>query len=309
MLENLVVVAGQVLTLFIMMGVGFTMRKTKRLADETLSQMTYLLLHIVAPCIIVDSLQLERDMSLLLNIGITAACAAGYFGFTIIVSYLTFRRTEPDTRDVLRFGMVYPNNGFMGFPLIRACLGEGAMLFASIFLVVFSLAQWTHGILLMDKSDGKKSGGIGKALLNPGTIGFVAGFILFILNFKLPEPIGNSLKLLGDINSPLAMVVIGAQIADADILKLFKQGALYLASALKLVIFPAITAVALWPLHLPVLLYCTVVILAGTPSAAVTAMFAKQFNRDAQTGARLVSLSTLLSILTLPILAAIIKSV
>jgi predicted permease len=158
----------------------------------------------------------------------------------------------------------------------------------------------------MDKGGQRKN--LGKALLNPGTIGFAAGFILFALNLKLPRPIGETLSLFSDINSPLAMIVIGAQIADADILKLFRQRELYAAGAIKLVVLPVILLFALLPLKLPPLIYCTLVILAATPTAAITAMFAKQFNRDAQTAARLVSLTTLLSVVTLPVIAAVAQS-
>jgi len=304
MLQNLQIVASQVLTLFLLMSVGFALRKIRRLSDNTLTQLTFLLLYVVAPSLIITSFQLERTAETFAEIGITALAVAAYFSIGIALSMLCYRKRTPDTRVVLQIGMVYTNNGFMGFPLVLSALGRESVLYAAVFLVGFALVQWTHGIRMMDKQQ-NLSKIWAKVVLNPGVISFAVGFLLFALNISLPTPLYSALEHLGNVNSPLAMLLIGAQIADADILQLFRKRELYAVGAVKLVILPAIMLLVLLPFHLPPLLYCTVVILAGTPTAAVTAMFARQFGRDATTAARLVSLTTLLSIITLPILAAL----
>jgi predicted permease len=297
-----------------MMAVGFTLRKMKKISDITLTQLIYILLRAIVPCVVIASLQLERSFSVLREMGAGALAVLAYFAIGIAASQLLFRKEPSDRRAVLRFGAVYPNNGFMGIPLVLACLGDGAMLYAAIFLVVVSVAQWTHGITAINAG---KPGGVKRsvttvlrnALLNPGTIGLYIGFFFFAANLQIPAPIINTIDLLGGVYSPLAMIVIGAQIADADILSLFKEKQLYITAAFKQIFLPAATGLALYPFHLPPLMFAACVILAGTPSAAVTAMFAREHGRDEFTAARLVSLSTLLSLLTLPVTAVIAKGI
>jgi predicted permease len=312
MLTNFFTVGQQVLTLFLMMSAGFILRKMKKISGVTLTQLIYILLRVIVPCIIITSLQLERDFAVMKEMGVTALAVLAYFAIGIAASNLLFRKQPSDQRAVLRFGAVYPNNGFMGIPLVLACLGDGAMLYAAIFLVVVSIMQWTHGIIAINA--GKPDAGersvktaIKNALLNPGTVGFYIGFVFFSANLKMPAPVMNTLDLLGDVYSPLAMIIIGAQIADADILSLFRQKQLYITAAFKQIFLPVMTGLVLYPFHLPPLMFAACVILAGTPVAAVTAMFAHEYGRDEFTAARLVSLSTLLSLLTLPVVAAIAK--
>jgi len=302
--SNLATVAGQVATLFIMMAVGFALKKLKRLTVEAQKQIMFILLYVVSPCLIVNAMQIERSASAAQYMLLTGLGCVIYFIIAVAANRLFFRKKEPDTRDVLQFATIYPNCAFMGFPLIRAVLGDGAMAFASIFLIIFQLIHWTHGVIHMG---GRKSASLKAVLINPGTFGFVIGLLFFSLNLKMPWPVANAVSFVAEINTPMAMFVIGAQMADADIGKLFKMYNLYAVGVLKLIIFPAITALVLLPLKLPPIVYCTVVILCATPSAGVTAMFAQRFERDEITGASAVSLTTLLSILTLPVFAAVVK--
>ena len=299
-------VTGQVATLFMLMGVGFALRKKQKLSEGTLSQMTFLLLYVVTPFLIVDAMQIPRSGETVRMMGYTLLGGVIFFAFAILMSRFFFRKSPPDTRDVLRFGSIYTNSGFMGLPLVRAVLGDGAVLYAAVFLVVMALIHWTHGAKLMDKS-GKIP--LKSALFNPGTIGFLAGTLLFALDFRLPSPVANATGFIASLNTPVAMIIIGAQMADAELPKLFRVRELYVAAALKLVAFPVVTALLILPMRFPPLIYCAVVILAATPSAGVTSMFAQRFERDTVTAARCVSFVTLLSVATLPVFASVAQVV
>ena len=146
-------------------------------------------------------------------------------------------------------------------------------------------------------------------VLNPGIIGIVIGVLLFALGISLPSPVYNAMDFMGDLNTPLAMVIIGGQMARSDILGVLKKPKLYLTAALKLVLAPAITCLLVLPLHLEPLSFCAVIVLAACPTAGVTAMFAQMFKRDEETAAQMVTLSTLLSIITLPIFAVLARQI
>ena len=289
------------------MGTGFVLRKKEKLTKPTLSQLSYLLIYIIAPCLIVDSLQIERTAELLRATGLTAVACLIFFAIGSLLVPLLFRKKEPDTRDVLRFGAMYPNLGFMGYPLVRAVLGEGAMIYATVFLIVFQVYHWTHGVIIM--GGGKDKVSLKSAFFNPGMFGFAMGLVLFLLNIRLPWPVANAVSYISSLNTPVAMLVIGAIMADADILNLLKIPSLYLAGAVKLVLIPALTAVAIYPLGLEPIVYCAIVVLAATPSAGITSIFAERFGRDSLSAAQLVTLVTLLSIITLPVFAALAQRI
>ncbi|MFR1051283.1 MAG: AEC family transporter [Lachnospirales bacterium] len=298
MLEHFLVVLGQVTTLFLLMGIGFFLGKTGRLSLVGTGEMSFLLMYIVTPCIIVGSFQTDWEGDTLRTLAVGTAALAVCYGVYILISLLLFRDKPADLQAPLRFGCIYGNTGFMGLPLVRAVLGEEALIFAVVSMVVFNVLCWTHGVILMG---GRGAFSPKKIVLNPGVIAVAIGLPLFLLRLRLPGPLYNAVGFVGDLNTPLAMVVIGAQMSRADLLSTFREKELYAASAVKLLLMPAVTALLLLRLHLDPLFYSATVILAAAPTAGITSMFAERFGRDSARAAQLVSLSTLLSILTLPV--------
>ena len=304
MRSDLLIVVGQVLTLFLMMGIGFLFAKLNWFSIATSNQCTKLILYVVGPCIIITKLQIEANTQVVHTMLMAALGMALTYIVMIPLSQLLFRKEPADTRVVRRFGIVYANNSFMGLPLLAGVLGEDALLFGVISMLVFFLFQWTHGVLIMGGKLNLRS-----AVLNPGIIAILIGVFFFAVGFRLPSPVYNAMEFMGDLNTPLAMVIIGAQMARADILGVLKKPKLYLAAALKLLFVPGITCLLLLPLHLEPLSYCACVVLAACPTAGVTAMFAQMFRRDEETAAQMVTLSTLLSIITLPVFAVLARQI
>lgn len=125
MLSNLLTVTGQVGTLFLMMGVGFALAKLGKLTEQARGQLSYLLLYIVCPCVMVDCFQVERTPDLVREVALGAALATVCYVVYLLIALFFFRRESPDVRDCLRFGTVYGNIGFMGIPLVQSILGAG----------------------------------------------------------------------------------------------------------------------------------------------------------------------------------------
>ena len=193
----------------------------------------------------------------------------------------------------------------MGLPLVAAVVGQEALIFVAMVIVVFNLFAFTHGAVLMG---GREALSVKKALLSPGLIGVAIGLPLFLLRLELPGPVQSALNHMGNLNTPLAMMVIGAQMGRADLLETFRQKKLYLASGIKLLVLPVLTALVLLPFRLDRTCYLTLVILAGTPAAGLTSMFSEQYDRDTPKAAQFVSLSHLLSALTLPVMAVLAET-
>lgn len=304
MFSDLLTVVGQVVTLFLMMGVGFAFAKLKWFSKETSNQCTQLILYAVGTCIIITKLQIDCTPETVRTMGKAALGMALTYVVMIPLSQLLFRRDAKDTAVVRRFGITYANNSFMGLPLLAGVLGDDALLFGVISMLVFFTFQWTHGVLIYGGKLSLKS-----AVLNPGIIAIMIGLLFFFTGFRIPAPVFNAMEFMGDLNTPLAMVIIGAQMGRSNILDVLKKPGLYLTAAIKLIFVPAITILLLLPLNLSPLSYCACVVLAACPTAGITSMFAQMFKRDEETAAQMVTLSTLLSILTLPIFAVVARQI
>ena len=304
MLDNFLVLVGQVAALFIMMGVGLFLTKKNLVTEQGASQMTTISLNVVTPCLIINSLQREKSMDLLQEVGICIAIVVAVILLGMVVSLLFFKKQIPEQKRVLRFASSFSNCGYMGLPLVQAVLGDGAVIYASAAVIGFNLMLWTAGVMQMG---GKKYVSLKKALINPGTISFAVGFLLFWFEIELPAVAGSVLSMFASMNTPLAMLIIGTYFAQTKVKEFFEHKSLYLVCLLRLIVLPVITVFMLYPLHLPYELYAAIVITTSAPTAAATTMFAAKFGADTKIASQSVTLCTLFSIITMPLFAALVS--
>jgi hypothetical protein len=303
-MQSFMIVLGQVTSLFLMMAVGFGMYKAKALSDEGAAQMTDLLLYAVTPCVVIHAFEREFDPQTARAIGIFAAAGALVMVFGMAVGTLLFRGGDEDSRAVQRFAVVFSNCGFMGIPLAGAVCGADGTLYASVFVVIFNLFQWTYGFAIMS---GERLS-VKKAILNPCVLGLAIGLPLFLLSIRLPLPLENAVGMLADLNSPLAMIVIGTRLAKTDFLSTLGDTRCYVASLIRLVMMPAVVMAMTVPLPwLDATQTVTLAVMCGAPVAASCALFATKYRRDAPLAGRMVALSTAFSIVTLPLLVTAVK--
>ncbi len=304
-MESFLIVFGQVLSLFIMIGVGFGMYKAKFINDTGAAQMTDLLLYAVTPCIVIDAFDRKFDPSTASAIGIFAVTGIAVMLLGVIVASLVFRGKDKNSRIVQRFGLVFSNCGFMGIPLTQAICGDEGVLYASIFLAIFNLFQWTYGVAVMS---GEKLS-VKKAILNPCVLGLAVGLPIFLLSLEIPSPVESAVSMLADLNSPLAMVIIGTHLAKTDIVGTFKDVRCYAVAFMRLIVMPAL--IMLIVMNIPWLNDKQIVTLAvqcGAPVAASCALFATKYERDSQLASRMVALSTIFSMITLPLLISVVQN-
>ena len=302
MLQQLQVVGGSVLTLFLLMAVGFVFGRLGLLSDSTLSQMSRVLLNVVVPAAMIVSFEVERPAEMDRQLLASFAALAGTYALYMLGCCLLFRGQPEEHRGILRFASIYGNVGFMGLPLIQSTLGGAATMAAAMSLVVFNAVTFTHGMVLIG---GKDSMSAKKIVLNPGTLGFLAAIVLYLTGWRLPGPVSSAVGHLSSLNTPLPMLIIGGQMAHTDLRLVFREKRLYAASAVKLAGLPVLTALVLLPFRLDPVIYSALVILSGCPTAGATSLFSQNLGKDASLAARQVTLSTLLCIVTLPLAAAL----
>lgn len=304
MLESLFTVARQVGVLFALMAVGFVCNKTKLITASSIKGMVNLLILIVTPCLIVHSFQAQAfNPDLLVGLGWAFAFSVFAPAIGILASWIFVRDADVRRRSVMRCAIVFSNAGFMGIPLEYALLGADGVFYGVAYVVVFNLMFWSWGLVTFCGSF--KEVKMSTLFLNPGTIGVVLGLPFFLFSFKLPEFIGNPVKMMADLNTPLAMVIIGFSLADAKLVPVARDAKAYLVGFLRLVAIPVLFLASIYLLHMLGIQFngtmaIAITIAASAPVAALTSMFAVRYERDVPLSVGLVSATTLLSILTMP---------
>ena len=303
-MENFLTVASQVAVLFVLMGAGAAMRRLRLLGEGTVDGMVNMLLFVVTPCVIVDCFQRPFDSSMLSGLGLAFVIAVAGHLAIIAIARLLVRPRDDDVGSTLQLAAVFSNAGFMGIPLEQAILGPKGVFYGVVYVVVFNLFIWTWGVARMGKgrSEGSSDVGVWKMVANPGTVGIALGLPFFLLSAKLPSVMATSVHHVANLNTPMAMIVIGYSLAGAKFGRVAKMASVYLASGLRLVVHPLVMVAALAPFaaRLDRDMVLALVIASSAPVAAMVAMFASKFRRDVDVGVAVVSATTLASIVTMP---------
>ena len=306
-LNNLLAVGTQVAVLFVLIGIGALTRVTRALDDASVRGCTTLLLSFVTPCLLVASFQRECTADQIATVGLAAAIGFGFHFLSIGLAYAFVRDADASREAVLRFAVVFTNAGFMSLPLQKEVLGDDGVFCGAVIVGVFQVLCWTYGLWLMGGREARFSAR--KLLLNPGIVGIAVAMAFFLLGIKLPTVIAKPCRLMGEFNTPLAMIVIGYHLAGSRLSSVVRDGKALFAMALRLIVSPLLL-VALLALHGAwdrTLLVATV-IAAAAPTAAITTMFAVQHQRDITLSVELVSLTTLASVITMPLVVALADS-
>lgn len=293
----------KVAVLFLMIFAGYLCGRKGFVTEEGAKQMTSVLFWIVTPCLMISSLQEMIGKVSMEHLLVSGALSLFCVLVSILISLLLFRKSPPERRKILRFAAAYSNCGFMGLPMAQAVLGDVGVAYASMFIAAFNLFTWTHGIASMRE---KNSIELKRALVNPGTVGLVIGLGLFGLSFRLPELLLSPITYFADLNTPLAMLVIGVYISRVPFRELFADRDLYGLSAARLLVIPAACFLLLLPLHVDRAIFTTALILTSAPAAANTVMLGAQFGGDTSLGSKAVALTTLLSAVTMPLFPVLV---
>lgn len=300
MLDQFVLIFGQVLTLVIMMAVGYFLTKYKILKEVGVKQMATLLMNVVIPCAIVNAFKMDKTVEMMTLLGNGALITLACFSAAIIASKLLFRRRGEKESAILRFSVLYGNYAFIGLPLVRSIWGDDAMLAAALCIVFCYIFMYSHGSYIVGGE-----GSIKRAALNPGTVAFVIGLVVFFTGFEFPAPVQGSLDHLSGMGTPLASVVVGAQFSHVDLRRVFATPILYAAAAVRLVVIPLTVMLVLSLFDLNPVFYAPFVLLNACPTAEAASIFAQQYDCRPDLAAEAVGLMTILSMFTMPLIATV----
>lgn len=291
----------KIIVLFIAMIAGFIIKKAKICDKSSTKSLSGILASITNPCLIISSLQTDcTSQKLYMALKILALSLVIHAAMAVL-SPLIFKPIKNKKESaVYSFAMTYGNCGFMGYPIMMAIFGsQDGLYYGVIYTVMFNIFCWSHGVFLMSGDFEKKT--FIKKLLNPVLISVFVGFFLFATNIRLPEVINEGITMLGDMTIPLSMLIIGSLLADINFSAIFKNPMLYIFSFIKLFIIPfAVMAICIF-IGLDKTLAIIAVTMAATPAATNTAVLAEVYGGDSNLAAKLVGVSTLFCLISMPI--------
>ena len=291
--SQLLLIIEQIVIMMVLMAVGYVIYKIRMIDDYTTKQLSSLILYVVVPCIMLVSFTQEYSYDKF--IGFFIALTASFV--IIFIGIFAGRIILGKDTGLEQYACGFSNAGIIGIPLVSSVLGTDYVFYVSAFFAAFFITTWTYGEYLIE---GPGHVNLKKVITNPVVICTVVGIGLFVFNVKLPDILKSACNSIGGLNTPLGMMMLGTYIAKEDLGKMFKNKMCYLVSLIRLIIVPLICLFILKFVYVPfeqikmVLLICVC-----SPCAATLAMFSQMCGKDYSYGARMVSLSTLFSPLTM----------
>lgn len=298
--------------LFLILIVGWVGHKTRILPDETQSVLTKLVVYITTPCTILYSVLNNSNLpgigtmaELLL---ISTAC---YIAVALLaIPAVRLMRIRPGSRGAYICLLVFTNCGFIGFPVVQAIFGSDAVFYASILNIPFYPFLYTFGVWILsrDAAGGETSRQqtslSWKTFVSPCMVASIAAVLLALTGLSFPGVLTDTIGTIGSITTPGALLVIGISIAKQPLKKMLGNPKIYLLCAVRLIVLPVI----IWSvLHLFLkdsTLLGVIVVLFAMPSGTLVSMLADEYGSDQQAAVQGVFLSTVFSMITIPVLMA-----
>lgn len=361
----------QMIVMFLMMAVGYLCYRKQILTEEVSKKVSAIVVNVANPCMILSSALTDQQMQGK-ELVQTLAIVVIMYVFLLVMAQLLPRILciQKESRGAYAAMTVFANIGFMGFPVLAAMYGNGALLYGAVFQIPFNILIYTYGVAVLTRKPGacakteqdvkaevdvkeepdvkaevdvkaEPNGKTGerqdaqgitaavngkseniengseqqgklqgtveivKKIFNIGVIACIAAMLLYFLQTPVPSFLQAFITKLGNLTAPLSMMIIGASLAQMPLKELFLDKKLLLFSLVKLLLLPAVWMIMVNRVAEQEILRGVCLVMMATPAGSMTAMLAQQYGGDYETASRGVALTTVLSVITMPLLAAI----
>ena len=361
----------QMIVMFLMMAVGYLCYRRQILTEEVSRKVSAIVVNVANPCMILSSALTDQQMQGK-ELVQTLAIVVIMYVFLLVMAQLLPRILciQKESRGAYAAMTVFANIGFMGFPVLAAMYGNGALLYGAVFQIPFNILIYTYGVAVLTRKPGacakaepdvkaevdvkeeqdvnaevdvkaEPNGKTGerqdaqgitaavngkseniengseqqgklqgtveivKKIFNIGVIACIAAMLLYFLQTPVPSFLQAFITNLGNLTAPLSMMIIGASLAQMPLKELFLDKKLLLFSLVKLLLLPAVWMIMVNRVAEQEILRGVCLVMMATPAGSMTAMLAQQYGGDYETASRGVALTTVLSVITMPLLAAV----
>lgn len=298
--------------MFVLYGIallGFVVKKRGTLNENANDVLTQLLLYITLPALILYSLDINFSITLLKEFVWLISMSLYIIVISSLLGYWMKRRSQlPEEQKSVYEGLIiFGNQGFIGYAVSFILLGEQGIVYLTMFNLCYLIHIWTYGIFLFSKNKSTIDWKI--ILFNPGILSTLAGLVIFLLPISWPNMLSNGLDSVGKMTIPLSMLLIGSLVADVkykDFILLIKNSYLWKSAIARLIILPLLL-LPFAAFSIPFSILLIAVIVSGMPSAPTISLYSQKFGGDTAFASFGTLLTTLLCIITIPLLYLIIS--
>ncbi len=300
---SFIVSVQQITIMFILISLGWIAFRVQWIGPESVKGLTNLLIYMVSPAVIIRSFQRPFDLDQARAIGLSFLVSLTAFALTTVISRLLFTPRRFGDRGklvALRYGTVYSNAGFIGIPLTYALLGNDGVIHAVAYVAAFTVFNWTFGVALFERDHRSIGARARRAIVNPGIIAIFIALALFVCSIELPALVSDSLGYLASMNTALSMIVVGLNLAAFSLRTVFNDRLVWLGTVVRNIAIPLLF-LALLP-FVPMDSTARLAILIGvsTPVGAMLVIFSARYEFSTVFATKILCLSTLASVITLP---------
>ena len=292
------------------MALGFFLYKKGILDDHVNKKLSALIINATCPILILTSVTSveggnSRDVILLLIAGVVAYILLPFISLAIC----KLLRVPKDCEGTYRCMLIFSNCSFMGYPVVEAIFGTFAIFYTTIFHFGFNILFFSYGQFLMAKDAGEAKKFEVKRLINGGLIAGLLALILYFTGIQLPEVVVEPLKFVGNVTTPLSMIVIGSNMAGYALGDVFREKKMYIMAAIRLIVMPLIGFAVIRLVTSDPVIVGIVTVTLGMPVASLVAMGSSAYEKQGKAGSISVALSTILSMVTIPLMVLLLNMV
>lgn len=307
---SITVLLFQMIKLFIIMCVGFVLNKLKIFDNHTRGQLTKILLYVTTPALIIHSFIENMGGSRAVLLGLFGVASITYVLLPLIgLALIILLRVSKKERGMYIFMTTFTNVGFMGFPVVEALYGSQGVFYTAVFNCMFNIVIFSFGVVLMyyGEEDGKSLKEILsiKKIMNPGIIGCLCAIIIFLVGIKVPPVVDEVFASVGGLTSPLAMMLVGASLAGMNIRELFGGVRMYVFTVLKQIAMPLLAWPVINKFIADELLSAVTLLMVAMPVANSAVLFATEYDKDEKLAAKGIFITTVASLVTIPLVVYI----
>ncbi|WP_005031278.1 AEC family transporter [Holophaga foetida] len=297
-------IVDQVIILFLLLVVGFYARKRGFIDERVNRGLSDLLLNVTMPLLVLVSFLRPFEKAMLGRAGEMLALSILMNILLLLLGKAMFFKAPQHRQAPWRFITAFSNCGFMGIPLLASLFPDVGVFFGAVFQLPFWVFMFSSGITLFTGKTRFKD--MWKAVMNPILMATLAGIVLYLCSVPFPRPVTQTMTMVGNMTTPLSMMIIGAMLAEVKAKEVFSGVSIYMISAVRLLLAPALTFLVCRLFHADPVITRILVVIEALPSAATVAVFSQIYGGDNAYTSRCVFLSTALSLLTLPLVVRLL---
>ena len=312
---NIFVIIQQMLVLLVMMLLGYIAFRLDWLDGNSCNKMSKIVVNVLTPCLMINGVlgkEAGLEGSMLVQ---TLILVVLYYGVLILLSGPVARvlRVKKSHYDLYRLMLIFSNVAFMGIPVVSSIYGKESLLLIAFYNLGYNLLIYTFGMHLATRSaqieSGAESGQKGqwKKLINPGVVSCIAAIAIFVTGISLPDSVCTFFDYVGNAAVPLSMILIGAAVAQGGKKEFFLDRKMYAFMAVKMLAIPILAALVMRLLPWPPIVEGVFILMMAMPVGSIVVMMATECGADTFECTKGNMLTTLVSVVTIPIVAAFLN--